>query len=250
MKPVEELQEVIGFLRAGVPAAQAYAAVSFGDSQVELAELRAFADRFGVAQVELLELIQSRWLEQQQHEHDVATAAAQPRSTAHLLTWLPPAVLALCELAGLPVFRALANPLVLLAAALGCCLLWAASSWMRRLIERATKLVADEFLPLDLLAAATRAGVAVEPVWGELASAATQACHALVQRCLEFSRESGASVGELLTLKARQARSTIRQEQRIRAQQLGVKLVIPLGLTVLPAFMLMVVIPVAAAVQL
>jgi hypothetical protein len=64
-------------------------------------------------------------------------------------------------------------------------------------------------------------------------------------RCLVLSSRTGASAASVLRATARDLRSTRRRAARVAANSLGVRLVVPLGLTTLPAFLLWAVAPVA-----
>lgn len=64
-------------------------------------------------------------------------------------------------------------------------------------------------------------------------------------RCLVLSLRTGAGAAAVLRATARDLRSTRRRRARVAANRLGVRLVVPLGLTTLPAFLLWSVAPVA-----
>lgn len=64
-------------------------------------------------------------------------------------------------------------------------------------------------------------------------------------RCLVLSTRTGASAASVLRATARDLRSARRRAARVAANSLGVRLVVPLGLTTLPAFLLWSVAPVA-----
>ena len=60
-----------------------------------------------------------------------------------------------------------------------------------------------------------------------------------------LSSRTGAAAATVLRAAARDLRSTRRRRARVAANSLGVRLVVPLGLTTLPAFLLWAVAPVA-----
>jgi Flp pilus assembly protein TadB len=66
-----------------------------------------------------------------------------------------------------------------------------------------------------------------------------------LSRCLILSHRTGAAAAAVLRATARDLRSTRRRRARVAANRLGVRLVVPLGLTTLPAFLLWAVAPVA-----
>jgi tight adherence protein B len=63
-------------------------------------------------------------------------------------------------------------------------------------------------------------------------------------RCLRLSERTGASAATMLRAAAVDLRSARRRRARVAAHRLGVTLVVPLGLTALPAFLLWAVVPV------
>jgi len=66
-----------------------------------------------------------------------------------------------------------------------------------------------------------------------------------LSRCLVLSQRTGASAATVLRAAARDLRSARRRRARVAASRLGVRLVVPLGLATLPAFVLWAVAPVA-----
>jgi tight adherence protein B len=66
-----------------------------------------------------------------------------------------------------------------------------------------------------------------------------------LSRCLLLSQRTGASAATVLRVAARDLRSARRRRARLAANRLGVRLVVPLGLATLPAFVLWAVAPVA-----
>ncbi len=60
---------------------------------------------------------------------------------------------------------------------------------------------------------------------------------------LDLSRRAGVPAGELLRSEAEEARRAARSDAQVKAAALGVRLMLPLGLCILPAFMALGVIP-------
>jgi tight adherence protein B len=63
-------------------------------------------------------------------------------------------------------------------------------------------------------------------------------------RCLLLAERTGASAATALRSTAADLRSARRRRARVSAHRLGVSLVLPLGLTTLPAFLLWAVVPI------
>jgi Type II secretion system (T2SS), protein F len=85
-----------------------------------------------------------------------------------------------------------------------------------------------------------RLGASVERAWSDV-----DARWAPLGRCLVVSHRTGAAAAAVLRATAHDLRSTRRRRARVAANRLGVRLVVPLGLTTLPAFLLWAVAPVA-----
>jgi tight adherence protein B len=84
------------------------------------------------------------------------------------------------------------------------------------------------------VAAARRASDAARLPWSDDSPAL---------RILRLAESAGAPATELLTASARQRRRSDRAERRRAAAALGVRLMLPLGVCVLPSFLLLAVVP-------
>lgn len=93
--------------------------------------------------------------------------------------------------------------------------------------------------PLEAVHRSLNAGAGWEQAWagqsGQLAELGAQ---------LSFAHATGAPTADLLQVGARQLRRRRRHEAERRAEELGVKMVLPLGACFLPAFILLGVLPV------
>lgn len=130
---------------------------------------------------------------------------------------------------------------------------------------------ADAAMLLDLAAALLQAGVGIEAALIRLADAVPEAAdlrrvhHALaagagweqaaeqvrgdeqlsaVCEQLSFAHATGAPSASMLMAAAEQLRTARRHEAQRRAEELGVKMMLPLGVCFLPAFILLGVVPV------
>lgn len=90
-----------------------------------------------------------------------------------------------------------------------------------------------------------------DPAGAAAGDGAAAASRAEVQQALDLVRaqllvceRSGAQAGDVLRAAARQYRRTRRREREAQAGRLGVRLVLPLGLCSLPAFIALAVVPV------
>lgn len=186
---------------------------------------------------------------------DVRVALAGPRSTASIVLLLPAAALLLALLMGVDLLGALASPLGAGSLAGGALLVVLARRWMRRLLRAAAPPAAITGLALDLLAVAAGGGgpperaaalVAAELRAAHPQLAATGALDAdldELDRLAAFSRRAGAPLAELARTDAAEQRARARAAARERAETLGVRLMLPLGACILPAFLLIGVVP-------
>lgn len=186
---------------------------------------------------------------------DVRTALAGPRATARLMAWLPLVGVAMAYLIGVDVVGALlAGPLGWGVAAAGATLTAAGRAWTARLVREASRTGPVAGAEHELVAIAltggmspTRARQLVAEVRSRIGSAVAEHDDDSIQRVLHIAERAGAPAVELLSAEARQQRRLARAEGRTRAELLAVRLLLPLGLCVLPAFVLLGVIPVILA---
>lgn len=199
------------------------------------------------------------------------TAAAGPRSTVTLLRWLPLGGLGMAWLLG-------AGPAVLVQDLLGWLVLTAGllfavagHLWAQRLLRAAAgpERDVDAAAWLDVMAALLRSGASVvtaldqaaaalpggdrlRPViarlgwgaaWGEAWAEVDDAELADLGRRLQPLHTTGMAGAATLTQAAQSLRQERRRAAELAAEQLAVRLVVPLGLCQLPAFVCLGVLP-------
>lgn len=186
---------------------------------------------------------------------DIRIALAGPRSTASIVLLLPGIALLLALLMGVDLLGALASPLGATALVAGGALVLIARRWMRRLLRAAEPPAPTTGLALDLLAVAAGGGGPPESaaalVARELRAAHPQLADsgplaadlAALAVLARFSRQTGAPLGELARTEAAEQRARARAAARETAETLGVRLMLPLGACILPAFLLIGVVP-------
>ncbi|MFE4469854.1 type II secretion system F family protein [Leifsonia sp. NPDC056824] len=185
-------------------------------------------------------------------ERDIATALAGPRATARLMSWLPLVGVVMAYAIGVDVIGTLVTgPLGWMAAGSGCGLLIAGRSWTRTLVRSAARAGPVSGIEHDLTAIALAGGMSVPAARETIAQVVRRSgldavvdSDASVDRVLRIAERAGAPAIELLSAEARQRRRTARAEGRRRAELLAVRLLLPLGVCVLPAFVLLGVVPV------
>ena len=221
----------------------------------ELEQRIEFAQQLGLPLAESLR----EWADElDQHAtamRRLESAFAAPKATAKLITGLPLLSLVVAQLAGLDPIRSLVTkPLAGLAFAVGGLLLTMGWLLMKRMIHRARPVSdrPEEFLQLfaQSLLSGLPTGDCLAAVRVRLnllarLPAPDSTIEAEVERLLSLSLSSGIALRGLLL-----SRSTAWQRERVAAQELAVerlavRLMLPLGLVVLPAFALIGVVPVA-----
>jgi len=178
---------------------------------------------------------------------DVALAA--PRSTAKVVAVLPLVGIAFGMLLGLdPVGALLGSPIGLAALAAGLALGAAAWAWTRRIVRAASAGEPTAGLELELVAVALSGGVGVERARAIVAAAlgahgVAGVDGAAIDETLRIAQAAGVPAAGLLQAEAEAARIRERLAGQERAERASVRLVVPLGVCVLPAFGLLAIVP-------
>ncbi len=195
-----------------------------------------------------------------QTERDISIALAGPVATARLVMALPVIGVLFGLALGFDTLHTLfATGPGWLCLVLGISLMLVARAWNRRLVSRARPGSSSPGLGLDLMAIAVsgggsiaRATFAVERAWQDcglgtdleagLAGKAGSGSEA-IESVLSLSRRAGVPAAELLRSEAEELRRAARASGQRAAATLAVTLMLPLGLCILPAFMLLGVTP-------
>lgn len=180
---------------------------------------------------------------------DLAVALAEPAATARLMAWLPLVGVALGALLGFDVVGVLlTNPLGIGCLVAGVLLIAAARRWTRRLVGSARPEPGIPGLADELLAIALSGGVSLDRARLVVREAAGPVPSAETERILDLSRSTGAPAVELLRAAGAVARHRARTEGRLRVARVSSRLLLPLGVCTLPAFLLLGVAPMLVTV--
>lgn len=186
-------------------------------------------------------------------QRDARAALAGPVATARMVMALP-AVGVLFGLAlGFNTLATLAGtPVGWACVALGTALLFVAARWNARLVRSARPESATPGLACELTAIAMAGGSSLDRARSIVDAAVqrygVQAEPGEVDAVLELSRRAGVPAAELLRGEARELRAAARATAQERAAALAVRLMLPLGLCVLPAFLALGVVPLLATI--
>jgi tight adherence protein B len=190
-----------------------------------------------------------------QARREIAIALAAPRATARLVLVLPIVGILFGVLLGFNTLATLfTTPAGWICLVIGSVLMLAAWRWNGRLVSRATPRDVTPGLGFDLLAIAVSGGGSIERARATVAhTLALFELGALIDEpaidsTLELSTRAGVPAAELLRSEARERRRDALAAAQTAAQALSVRLMVPLGVCVLPAFMVLSVVPLLLAV--
>ena len=172
-------------------------------------------------------------------------------ATAKIVMILPAVAVVFGVLLGFDPIRTLVTtPLGLVCLVAGLLLMLVAARWNRRLIARAERHETNPGLLGELTAIAVSGGSSVTGARASV-DVAVHDClisvsaldKAAVDRTIELSMRAGVPASELLRAEAEESRRIARTRATGQATVLSVQVMMPLGLCILPAFMLLGVAP-------
>jgi tight adherence protein B len=186
---------------------------------------------------------------------EVQVALAAPIATARMVMVLPAVGVLFGSALGFDTLRTLFGTTVGLAClALGLGLMLGARWWNRTLVRRAAPARHSPGLALDLVAIAVSGGASPARATATVETACERSSlpfdddRLTIEAVLRLSRRAGVPAAALLRSEASEARRRARSDGARRAATLSVTLMLPLGLCILPAFMLLGVAPLLIAV--
>jgi tight adherence protein B len=252
-------------VNAGLPATQAREICEDSISKLPSQEGAQFelvwklSQQFGGPIVLALNRITDVFDRKQRNQNEVELAFAGPQSTAKLVMWLPVLALVLAQLVGMNPLAAIVGSLLgELSVSLGLGLMFAGRQWTRRLLAKALPApqdssAIDRGAYLDCVVIGLQAGLPLSQARIEaqrefenvFKSSPQNENFVELEKAAELSRTTGASLTEILSAAADAFRDEQRHEIATRISRLGVQLMIPLGVAVLPAFVLLSIVPIA-----
>lgn len=211
--------------------------------------LLEFAKRTGAPLADLLDSAAEYLAQLKRQREELVTAMSTPRATARVMALLPFVALFTTELLGFGNLRTLFSPAGFLILAVAALLVWLGQRWSRHILAISQPTVPPGLLVM-LTIAGLRAGLELETVrfeaWRQLERGADRKLESeqeQIDAYLKHSYETGASVVEILKGLLAQIQHETSEKSRREVQQRAVRLMLPLGLTGLPAFMLVSVAP-------
>ncbi|WP_353828623.1 type II secretion system F family protein [Agromyces sp. SYSU T0242] len=219
-----------------------------------LAAAWAVADAAGAPLARSLAGIASALRDEAQSRREATSMLAGPAASARLVAALPVIAVAFGSLLGFDTVGVLVGgPVGLACLVTGGTLLWAGARWNRALVRRAGADRPADGLRLELVAVALAGGIAPGRARRLVAGAVARHLpelggHDPTGDLVAVAERAGAPVAELLRTEAARRRGAARAAAAARAATLGVRLMIPLGCCVLPAFVLLGVAPLMLSV--
>lgn len=219
-----------------------------------LAAAWSVADASGAPLARCLTMIAASLRDEAQLRRDAAALLAGPAASARLVAALPLIAVAFGALLGFDTFGVLlGGPIGLACLAIGSALLWCGARWNRALIRRAAVSLPAAGLELELFAMALSSGASVARAEAIVREASARCLPESVRLgaagpVVALAERAGAPVADLLRAEAARVRGAARAEGAARAATLGVRLMLPLGCCVLPAFVLLGVAPLMISV--
>ena len=232
------------------------------------------ATTVGAPLAETLRSIAAALRDAQETSDDIRVTLAEPAGTARLMAWLPLVAVGLGAALGFDTFTILVtSPLGLACLVAGALLILLAHRWSAALVRRAQPEAGIPGLDAELLAIALSGGASIARARSVVAASGAPTAPALagvtpasalegappasagrapgssVDDILQLSQRAGVPAVELLRATAALARHRARVDGRLRAARLSSRLLLPLGVCTLPAFLLLGVAPMLLGVM-
>ncbi|MBT1678123.1 type II secretion system F family protein [Curtobacterium aurantiacum] len=253
------LDRVATLVAAGVPPPRAWRLVGGlpgvgGPAQHDIAVVLRVADRTGAPVAETLRGLAGALRRAAASDRAIQVALAGPRTSARVVLALPLFGLGLGAAWGAGAVEVLVGSLAgWTCTAAAAALVFAGRQWTARLVRSATP---DGRVP-GVLLDAWAVAVAGGGPWSTAGHAVAEASAGVVpptgdldrlREVLDLARRAGVPAAGLLRRAAEDVRDEAAAEGLVAAERLAVRLVLPLGVCVLPAFVLVGVVPVVVGV--
>jgi tight adherence protein B len=232
-----EVSSMAQMLRAGMPLKLSSERLSESGRR-DLERILEVNKRAGGPLVGTLQRFAQVLRKREELAEEIQIAATGPKASARLVMNLPLLVLVGGAVSGIPVIRLFASSwIAVLSVVFGLMLYWLGSRWINRLLARAQCSNSDPGFNLELLAISVGAGLPLRVASSELGVGESE---------IRFLGSETPTM-QLLTERADELRMQAFTADRKRIQKTAVSILWPLGVTVLPAFVLVAIVPLALA---
>lgn len=229
-----DLRQLAALLSAGVDLKTALSELKVTDLPEEL----VLGIRLGAPLKTLLISLSAQQESLDRAIAELNQALAMPRATRRLLLWLPALTLALTVLTGISSLASLINPLVLISLLLGSLLLLLGNRISNRMLSG----IDYEFSISELqkFSVAIAAGMNVGQIANHFPNLLSSE---RVTKLVSLTKRTGAGLTALVESEIENTLQRQLAEKIAALRTLSVRLLIPLGTTTLPAFMLFTIPP-------
>lgn len=199
-------------------------------------ELLDFAITSGAPAIETARYLERLEQIDAETQAEILQAEQVPLATKRLVLWLPWLGLVMAELSGLEVVQVLLSATGLALFLAAAALLFLGNWLSKRMIANSRKVLDPDFAAVKLwIMLSTGIG---------FRAALEKSSFDPADPLIDFAKASGVSLAQLLDIRARESLLACRTQRLSAAKSLSVKLMIPLGMTTLPAFLLLTVVPI------
>lgn len=233
----DEVSSMAQMLRAGMPLKLSAERLSEVGKR-DLERILEVNKRVGGPLIGTLQRFSQVLRKREELAEEIQIAATGPKASARLVMNLPILVLVGGAVSGIPVIRLFASSWIAdLSVAFGLLLYWLGSRWINRLLAKAESSTSDPGFNLEILAISVGAGLPLRVASNELGIEESE---------IQFLGSETPTM-QLLTERADELRLASYNVDRKRIQKTSVAILWPLGVTVLPAFVLVAIVPLALA---
>lgn len=163
---------------------------------------------------------------------ELASANAVPIATRKLLLWLPGLSLVIGQLAGFGTIAAIFHPIGLIALVLALLLIAIGVRWSGRLLAPLLKDPTHPALELIQFSLRLSSGASLK-----------ESVSPGVSELVLLSRQTGAPLQELVQHEIDLVTQRALQDSMTQAKRMSIELLVPMALTVLPAFLILTIVP-------
>ncbi|MEY2815508.1 MAG: hypothetical protein RJA78_84 [Actinomycetota bacterium] len=251
------LTKLAGLLRSGVALPKAIKIIGgLPVSNLGLSYLLGVAIRSGASVAAEIEVVAELSENRERALERIAIAYAGPKASSRLVIWLPVVTVLIAQLSGVDLLATVVDrPALAISILLGIALLAAAKVVSSSLLRRAMPEQDHPGYFLMAVALASGGGANLnkaqrlafeeyEVVFGREPAEDELLAMAEISNLVETT---GARVSDLLRAQARNLQRQQLTRNELKIERLGVRLMFPLGLAVLPAFVCLAVIPLMAS---
>ena len=247
------LTKLVGLLTAGVGLDQSIDQIGgVNQSSKGLRYLLLVSIDSGSAVAMELEFVAELVSSRERNIQRIEIAHASPKSTARLMLMLPLLILGMAEFLGWRVLNSVTQrPMIALSILLGLTLLLISKIITSGLLNSAKP--TESFVGFYLLGVALQVSGGYNLYVAQSRAAAIyketfngpppQEEIAVIEQVVDLVEQKGARANELLRKQAKLMQEKSQQDTELKIEKLGVRLMVPLGLGVLPAFVLIAIVP-------